>query len=121
MVRHSHERTVSKVMDVGPCVDERDVSVDKGVKASVGVETDGDDAALGVICRLFESRTSYGRQKTTLIAEVDVRRLVAYTNPLCHFSDTELLRRLSLEQLECGGDELTRQLRPTGRRFFRSD
>ena len=108
-------------MDMGPRVDERYVGVDEGVETRFGFKSGGGNVALSVGHGKLEARTSDGSQETTLVAEVDIRRLVANTDPLRHLADTELLGWVCFEQFQCGRDEPTGQICRVRRHPFRFD
>ncbi len=121
MIGHDDEWAVDEVVDMGPCVDESDVGVYEGMKTGAGVQPGGSNAASRVGHCKFESRTSNGSEETPLVAEVDVWRLVAHTDPLRYLADTQLFRRLRFEQFQRGGDEPTRQLCPVMHHVSSSD
>jgi hypothetical protein len=108
-------------MDVGPSVDECHIGVHEGVKTGARVGPGGCDPGDRVCRGALQSSACYSREEATLVTEVDIWRLVAHTDPMCHLADTESLSWLDLEQFQRSGDEPIRQLRPTGRHFHGID
>ena len=95
---------------MGPGVDEGDVGGDQGLKARPWVGSGGCNVACGVSSCHLDPGSGDRRQEAALVAEVDVWRLMAHADPLCHLADAELLRGLGLEHFQGGVDEPARQL-----------
>jgi hypothetical protein len=81
------------------------------MQPGTGIRFSGGHGICGLIGCLLDPHAGDSGQEASLVAKVDVRRLVTHPDRLCHAAQAEALGGFVRQRLKSGPEELVAQLR----------
>jgi hypothetical protein len=111
VVGFGDQRSVGEVVDVWPVTDERDVRIREGMQPGTRIRFSGGHGICGLIGCLLQPHAGDSGQEPSLVAKVDIWRLVTHPDGLCHLAQAEAFGGFVRQRVEGSSEELVVQVR----------